>query len=168
MLFDGIVKKLDKEIYNRGEGCKYRVNFGLKGLFLCQKLICFYVLCFWECSTVPNDRDPRKSELLQGYLGLRTAYHSNPPHLHMSETYVSGKKEMKEGDQGTKRAQPKARKENQRPSSKKECGSKKEDLKKKTLSRNRPPASIQNPIRCHTTVSKRPNHCKAITNPNSS
>jgi hypothetical protein len=50
---------------------------------------------------------------------------------------------MKEGDQGARRAQPKTRKENQRPSSKKKCGSKKEDLKKKTLSRNRPPHSIQ-------------------------
>jgi hypothetical protein len=37
----------------------------------------------------------------------------------MSWTYVSGKKEMKEGDQGTRRAQPEIRKENQRPSSKK-------------------------------------------------
>jgi hypothetical protein len=50
---------------------------------------------------------------------------------------------MKEGEQGTRRAQPKTRKENQRPSSKKKCGSKREDLKKKTMSRNRPPASIQ-------------------------
>jgi hypothetical protein len=50
---------------------------------------------------------------------------------------------MKEGDQGTRRAQPKTRKENQRTSSKKQCGAKEEDLKKKTLSGNRSPASIQ-------------------------
>jgi hypothetical protein len=34
---------------------------------------------------------------------------------------------MKEGDQGTRRAQPKTRKENHRPSSKTKCGSKKEE-----------------------------------------
>ncbi len=49
-------------------------------------------------------RDPKKSGLLLGYLGLRTLHRNTPPHLHMSLTYVSGEKEMKEGDQGTRRA----------------------------------------------------------------
>jgi hypothetical protein len=44
-------------------------------------------------------------------------------------------KETKEPEEHSKK-----RKENQRPSFKKKCGSKKEDLEKKTLSRNRPPA----------------------------
>jgi hypothetical protein len=48
---------------------------------------------------------------------------------------------MKEGDQRTRRAEQNKKRE---PKTKlKKNGSKKEDLKKKTLSRNRPPASIQ-------------------------
>jgi hypothetical protein len=48
---------------------------------------------------------------LLGYLGLRTVYRITPPHLHMLQTYVSGKKEMKEGDQRTRRAQPNKKRE---------------------------------------------------------
>jgi hypothetical protein len=51
---------------------------------------------------------------------------------------------MKEGDQGTRRAGEAKEKENRtKDQAPKKCGSKKEDLKKKTLSRNRPPNSIQ-------------------------
>ncbi len=54
---------------------------------------------------------------------------------------------MKEGDQRTKRAQSNKKRE---PKTKlqKKLVLKREDLKKKTLSRNRPPASIQKPYRC--------------------
>jgi hypothetical protein len=50
-------------------------------------------------------RDPKKSGLLLGYLGLRTLHRNTPPALaHVIDIYVSGEKEMKEGDQGTRRA----------------------------------------------------------------
>jgi hypothetical protein len=51
---------------------------------------------------------------------------------------------MKEGDQGTRRkSTAKDKKSEPKTKIKKKCGSKKEDPKKKTLSRNWPPASIQ-------------------------
>jgi hypothetical protein len=45
------------------------------------------IMIMW-CVTADNydmmaDKDPRKSELLLGYLGLRPVYRITPPHLHM-------------------------------------------------------------------------------------
>jgi hypothetical protein len=50
---------------------------------------------------------------------------------------------MKEGDQGTRRAQPKTRKENQRPSSKKKCGSKKGRPEEENFAKKQASLSIQ-------------------------
>ena len=90
-----------------------------------------------------NDKDPRKSELLLGYLGLRTVYRITPPTL----AHVIDICKWKERDEGRRpRNQKSTAKDKKRePKTKlqKKCGSKKEDLNKKTLSRNRPPASIQ-------------------------
>jgi hypothetical protein len=51
---------------------------------------------------------------------------------------------MKVGDQGTRRAQPKTRKENQRPSSKKKkCGSKKGRPEEENFAKKQVSLSIQ-------------------------
>jgi hypothetical protein len=51
---------------------------------------------------------------------------------------------MKEGDQGTRRAgEAKEEEKRTKDQAHKKCGSKKEDLRKQTSSRNRPPDSIQ-------------------------
>jgi hypothetical protein len=72
--------------------------------------------------------------------------------------YVSGEKEMKEGDQGTRRA-GEAKEKEKEPKIKlqKKCGSKKKrkDLKKKTLSRNRSPTPSNALIRRPSKVSNK-------------
>jgi hypothetical protein len=87
------------------------------------------------------DKDPRKSELLLSRVLRSTScilYH--PPKW----------KERDEGRRPKKQksiAKQEKRTKDQTPK-KKKMVLKREDLKKKTSSRNRPPASIQKPYRC--------------------